>query len=47
MTTVPGNFAIMYSTLVRLANELVSYSDKEGHYVHLCEVNLFTKFPES
>ena len=36
----------MYSTLVRFA--LISCSDKQGHYVHLfCEVNLFTKFPES
>ena len=45
MTTASGNFAIMYSTLVRFANELVLIcSDKQGHYV-LCEVNLSTKFP--
>ena len=50
MTTALGNFAIMYFTLVRFANELVltSCSDKQGHYVHLSfEVNLFKKFPES
>ena len=37
MTTAVGNFAVMYSTLVRFANELVliSCSDKQGHYVHL------------
>ena len=37
MTIPLGNFAIMYSTLVRFANELVliSYSDKQGHCVHL------------
>ena len=37
MTTALGNFAIMYSTLVGFANELVliSYYDKQGHYVHL------------
>ena len=42
----------MCSALVRIANELVliSCSDKQGYYVAtplLCEVNLFTKLPES
>ena len=37
MTIALGNFAIMYSILVRFANELVliSFSDEQGHYVHL------------
>ena len=36
MAIALGNFAIMYSTLVKFANELVliSCSDKQGHYVH-------------
>ena len=37
MTTALGNFAIMYSTLVGFATELVWIScyDKQGHYLHL------------
>ena len=37
MTTTLGDFAVMYSTLARFANELalISCSDKQGHYVHL------------
>ena len=37
MATALENFAIIYSTLVRLSNELVliSCSNKQGHYVHL------------
>ena len=37
MTIALGNFAIMYFTRVRFANELVfiSCSDKQGPYVHL------------
>ena len=37
MTIALGGFAVMYSTLVRFANEivLISCSHKQGHYVHL------------
>ena len=37
MTTALWNFAIMYFTPVRFANELVliSCSDKQGHYEQL------------
>ena len=48
MTIALGNFAIMYSTLVRFANEIVfiSCSDKQGHHVHLwwTEVKLFKNY---
>ena len=49
MTIALGNFAIMYSTLVRFANELVliSYSEKQGHCVQLSLWSLFTNFPDS
>ena len=51
MTIALGNFAIMYSTMVRLANELcfdiMFWQTKSLCTPLLCKVNMFTTFSES